>query len=155
LRDANGLFGMRILQFGFDGLPDNPHQPHAFPTSCIVYTGTHDNETLAGWWAGLDPGLRVDIARYYQVDSGADLGRVVWSFIEAAMGSRADVAVIPIQDLHVLDNSARMNDPSVFVGNWSWRMSPQGLSPELAQSLRRLAERYGRLRPEPNPAPSG
>ena len=155
LRDANGLFGMRILQFGFDGLPDNPHQPHAFPTSCIVYTGTHDNETLAGWWAGLDPGLRVDIARYYQVDPGADIGRVVWSFIEAAMGSRADVAVIPIQDLHVLDNTARMNDPSVFVGNWSWRMSPEGLSPELAQSLRWLAERYGRLRPELNPAPSG
>jgi len=54
-----------------------------------------------------------------------------------------------------LDNSARMNDPSVFVGNWSWRMSPDGLSPELAQSLRWLAERYGRLRPESNPAPSG
>ena len=71
------------------------------------------------------------------------------------MGSRADVAVIPIQDLHVLDNDARMNDPSVFVGNWSWRMSPQGLSPELAESIRRLAERYGRLRPEPNPAPTG
>ena len=155
LREANGLFGMRILQFGFDGLPDNPHQPHSFPTSCIVYTGTHDNETLAGRWTGLDPGLRVDIARYYQVDPGADLGRVVWSFIEAAIGSRADVAVIPIQDLHVLDNSARMNDPSVFVGNWSWRMSPEGLSPELAQTLRWLAERNGRLRPEPNPAPSG
>ena len=146
LRDANSLVGMRILQFGFDGLPDNPHQPHAFPTSCIAYTGTHDNQTLAGWWSGLDPRIRDEVARYYQIGPDADIGGVVWSFIEAALGSRAELAVIPVQDLHVLDDRGRMNDPSVFVGNWSWRMSPDGLSRELAESLHRLAERYGRLR---------
>jgi 4-alpha-glucanotransferase len=145
LRDDNGLFGMRILQFGFDGTPYNPHQPHAFPTSCIVYTGTHDNETVAGWWSHLPDDLRVEVARYYQVDPGADVGQVVWSFIEAAMGSRAAVAILPIQDLLVLDDRARMNDPSTFVGNWSWRMPPWAQSLELAESVRRLAVRYARL----------
>ncbi len=146
LRDDNGLYGMRILQFGFDGTPDNPHRPHTFSTSCIAYTGTHDNETLHGWWDGLDADMREQVAQYYQFSLSDEIGRIVWSFIEAAIGSRADVAVIPIQDLLVLDNRARMNDPSVFVGNWSWRMPANGLSRELAESLRALAQRYGRLR---------
>jgi 4-alpha-glucanotransferase len=146
LRDDNGLYGMRILQFGFDGTPDNPHQPHAFPTSCIAYTGTHDNQPVAGWWAAMSDDMRAQVAAYYQVDPGADVGRIVWSLIEAAFGSRADVAVIPVQDLLVLDDRARMNDPSTFVGNWSWRMPPSGLSAELAESVRLLGERYGRAR---------
>ena len=145
LRDDNGLFGMRILQFGFDGTPDNPHRPHAFPTSCIAYTGTHDNETVAGWWNGLPDGTRSEVASYYQFEPDADVGRVVWSFIEATLGSRADVAIIPIQDLLVLDGRARMNDPSRFVGNWSWRMPPSAVSTELAETLRGLADRYGRV----------
>ena len=144
LRDDNGLYGMRILQFGFDGTPDNPHQPHTFPTSCIAYTGTHDNQTVHGWWYDLDPGVREEVARYYRLSPTDDVGRVVWSLVEAAIGSRADVAVIPIQDLLVLDDRARMNDPSVFVGNWSWRMPANGLSRELAESVHHLAERYGR-----------
>lgn len=146
LRDDNGLFGMRILQFGFDATPDNPHRPHTFPTSCIAYTGTHDNETVAGWWSGLSEQMRAEVARYYQFEPGADIGRVVWSLIEAALGSRAAVAVVPIQDLLVLDDRARMNDPSTFVGNWSWRMPPTGLSVDLADAVRRLAEQYGRVR---------
>lgn len=144
LRDRNGLYGMRILQFGFDGTQDNPHQPHTFPSTCLVYTGTHDNRTTAGWWDSLDDGLRAEVARYYQIDPWASPGRAAWALIEAAIGSRADVAVIPMQDLLALDDRARMNDPSVFVGNWSWRMPPSGLSADLALSLRTLAERYGR-----------
>jgi 4-alpha-glucanotransferase len=144
LRDVNDLPGMRILQFGFDGTPDNPHQPHQFVQRCLAYTGTHDNEPIAGWWASLDSGERSQVAGYYQFDPGDDVGRVVWSLIEAAIGSRAEIAVIPMQDLLVLDSRARMNDPSVFVGNWSWRMPPDGLSPDLAASLRALAERYDR-----------
>ncbi len=146
LRDENGLFGMRILQFGFDGTPNNPHRPDVFPRECIAYTGTHDNQTIAGWWSTLDEGMREQVAAYYQFEPWAADGRVVWSFIEAAMGSRADVAVVPVQDLLVLDDRARMNDPSVFVGNWSWRMPPEELSHELAETLRALAGRYGRLR---------
>jgi 4-alpha-glucanotransferase len=145
LRDRNGLFGMRVLQFGFDGTADNPHQPHNFPTSCIVYTGTHDNQPAAGWWDALGDSMREQVARYYQIDPWASPGRAVWALIEAAIGSRADIAVVPMQDLLVLDDRSRMNDPSVFVGNWSWRLPPTGLSADLARSLRGLVQRYGRL----------
>jgi 4-alpha-glucanotransferase len=145
LRDDNDLPGMRILQFGFDDLPDNPHRPDSFPTRCLVYTGTHDNDTVAGWWAGLDADKRAQVAGYYQFEPWATDGRVVWSLIEAAVGSRARVAVIPIQDLLVLDNRARMNDPSVFVDNWGWRMPSNGLSEALAGSLHSLARRYDRV----------
>ncbi len=144
LRDANDLPGMRILQFGFDGTPDNPHQPHRFGERSLVYTGTHDNQTAAGWWQSLTDDERAAVAAYYQVPPDAVIGRAVWSLIEAAIGSRAQVSVIPMQDLLVLDDRARMNDPSVFVGNWSWRAPTNGTSAELASSLRSLADRYGR-----------
>jgi 4-alpha-glucanotransferase len=145
LRDDNHLAGMRILQFGFDGTPDNPHQPHRFPQHSIVYTGTHDNDTVASWWSGLTPAKRAEVAAYFQISADADAGRATWALIEAALGSRAALAVVPMQDLLVLDGRARMNDPSVFVGNWCWRMPPDGLSDDLAASLRTLAARYGRI----------
>ena len=89
---------------------------------------------------------RAEVATYYQFDPGADVGRMAWSLIEAALGSRAQVAVLPLQDLLVLDERGRMNDPSTFVGNWAWRMPPSGASAELASSVRRLAASYGRVR---------
>jgi 4-alpha-glucanotransferase len=146
LRDRNGLFGMRILQFGFDGLPDNMHRPDVFPEESIAYTGTHDNDTLAGWWETLDADTRAEVARYYQFDPRDPTGKVVWSMIEAAVACRSRVAVIPMQDLLVLDRRARMNDPARFVGNWEWRLPPNGLSHDLARSLRGLRDRY-RLSP--------
>jgi len=142
LRDDNGLYGMRILQFGFDGMPDNLHRPHVFPPETIAYTGTHDNDTVASWWRGLDRERQAEVAAYYQFRPEDDVGRVVWSLIEAAIACRSNVAVIPMQDLLVLDGRARMNDPATFVGNWSWRMPPDGLSPELAASVRRLVEKH-------------
>ncbi len=142
LRDDNGLYGMRILQFGFDGMPDNLHRPHVFPPETIAYTGTHDNDTVASWWRGLDPERQAEVAAYYQFCPEDDVGRVVWSLIEAAIACRSNVAVIPMQDLLVLDGRARMNDPATFVGNWSWRLPPNGLSAELAASVRRLVEQY-------------
>ncbi len=144
LRDANGLPGMRVIQFGFDGLPDNPHLPDALVESCVVYTGTHDNDTIAAWWTSLAPDIREQVAGAYQIPPDADVGRAVWSFIEAAIASRAVAAVIPMQDLLVLDERSRMNVPSTTSGNWSWRMPPGVLGPELAASMRRLGDRYGR-----------
>jgi len=142
LRDRNGLYGMRILQFGFDGLPDNVHRPDVFPEQSIAYTGTHDNDTLLGWWKSLDAQQRTEVARYYQFSPAEAPGKVVWSLIEAAIACRSRVAVIPFQDLLVLDERARMNDPARFVGNWDWRLPPDGLSGELARSLRRLRDHY-------------
>ncbi len=142
LRDGNGLFGMRILQFGFDGMPDNLHRPHVFPPETIAYTGTHDNDTVASWWRGLDRERQAEIAEYYRFSVDDDVGRVVWALIEATIACRSNVAVIPMQDLLVLDGRARMNDPASFVGNWAWRLPPNGLSAELAVSVRRLVEQY-------------
>ena len=155
LRDANGLTGMRVLQYGFDGDPDNPHLPHTFPSSCVAYTGTHDNQTLHGWWDSLDRSVRERVAAYYQFSPSDEIGTVVWSLIEADLGSRADLAVIPVQDLLVQGSTARMNDPSTILGNWSWRMPTDGLSRELATSLRILADRYGRLRTDDSPWSDG
>lgn len=142
LRDDNGLYGMRILQFGFDGMPDNLHRPDVFPTTCIAYTGTHDNDTVAGWWGQLGEEARREVAAYYQFSPDAPLGTIVWSLIEACIASRANVAVVPMQDLLVLDQRARMNDPASFVANWEWRLPPDGTSDELATSIRRLRDRY-------------
>ena len=135
---------MRVLQFGFDGMPENTHQPHRFPVRCVAYTGTHDNDTLAGWWRQLNQGQRKEVAQYYQFDPEDPTGKVVWCLIEAAIASRAEVAVIPLQDLLVLDQRARMNDPASFQANWEWRMPPNALSRPLATSLRRLREKYRR-----------
>jgi 4-alpha-glucanotransferase len=145
LRDANHLPGMRVVQFGFDGLPDNVHLPAAWPESCVVYTGTHDNQPIAGWWDGLDPAMRADVARVYQHEPDAGGGRAAWSFIEAAIASQARAAVIPVQDLLVLDDRARMNDPSRPHGNWGWRVPGDAQSAELARAVRSLGERYGRV----------
>jgi 4-alpha-glucanotransferase len=144
LRDRNHLPGMRILQFGFDGTPDNPHRPDRFPESCIVYTGTHDNAPVGGWWESLDDGARADVAGYYQFEADADRARAASSLIEAAYGSRAIAAITPIQDWLALDMSARMNDPSQEVGQWGWRMPAGALTPELAARMRSLAERNTR-----------
>lgn len=144
LRDRNALPGMRIIQFGFDGTPDNPHLPHDYPEASIVYTGTHDNAPIAAWWANLNEADRAAVGSYYRHGEGADELRATWSFIEAAIASRGAVAIIPMQDLLVLDERARMNDPSSPVGNWGWRMPPDGAGPGLARALRTLVERYGR-----------
>ncbi|MBN2192162.1 MAG: 4-alpha-glucanotransferase [Polyangiaceae bacterium] len=142
LRDENGLYGMRILQFGFDGMPDNVHRPHFFPPDSIAYTGTHDNDTVAGWWKSHRWEQRVEIAAYYQISPEDDVGKVTWSLIEAAVACRSNVAIIPMQDLLVLDGRARMNDPASFVDNWGWRLPPDGISEELGASLRQLRDRY-------------
>ena len=89
LRDRNGLPGMRIIQFGFDGTDDNPHLPDRYPEACIAYTGTHDNQPIAGWWASLDDDTRREVGEYYRHGPDAAPGAAAWSFIEAAFGSRA------------------------------------------------------------------
>ena len=152
LRDHNDLPGMRVLQFGFDGTEDNPHLPDRFTESCIVYTGTHDNQPIAAWWLSLDQAARDEVGAYYQHGAEADPTRATWSFIEAAFGSRAIAAIVPVQDLLVLGDAARMNDPSSPLGNWRWRMPVDALTPDLAWMLRHLGDRYGRLAalaPEP------
>lgn len=118
LRSAFGLPGMRVLQFGFDGSPDNPHLPHTYPCRCVAYTGTHDNDTTAGWFASLDSATRAHVTAYL----GCDAGAVVPTMVKAVLGSKAELAVVPVQDLLELGSAARMNVPGSNAGNWRWRL---------------------------------
>ncbi len=141
LRLANGLPGMKVLQFAFAGGAADPYLPHNYTPDCVVYTGTHDNDTTAGWYAGAPEAERDMVRRY--LARGDE--RVAWEMIRLAQASVADRAVVPMQDVLGLGGEGRMNTPGVAAGNWSWRFAwadvPYWLAPQLAE----LAELYGRL----------
>ncbi|HEX5503681.1 MAG TPA: 4-alpha-glucanotransferase [Thermomicrobiales bacterium] len=139
LRERVGLPGMKVLQFAFSD-PDSPYLPHTFTPDCVVYTGTHDNDTTRGWWAAADDAERAFARRYLGRD-GAD---IAWDLIRLAFGSVAALAVVPLQDVLDLGSAARMNTPGVPTGNWAWRCPPGALTPALAARLRDLATVYGR-----------
>ena len=146
LRDEFGLPGMRILQFAFDaresGLnPANPFLPHNYNTASVVYTGTHDNDTMAGWLESATP-AELSAVDLYLGYSPADRVRAL---MREAMKSVADFSVFPVQDLLGLGKSARMNTPSTLGGNWEWRLLSGQLTAALAQELRDLSGLYGRL----------
>lgn len=141
LRDRNHLPGMKILQFAFDGHPDNPYLPANYQgTNWCVYTGTHDNATCIGWWQSLGDDQRRQVEEL--------LGPVQapgWQLLELALASRADWAVVPLQDLLELGEEARFNTPGTSDGNWRWRFS--GSLDQLKgplQGLGELAQRHQR-----------
>ena len=139
LRETFQLPGMKILQFAFSG-PDNPFLPHAYPRNCVVYTGTHDNDTTRGWFNAA-PEEERDFCRRYMKSDGSD---IVWDLIRAAWASRADFALAPMQDLLDLGTEARMNLPGKPAGSWTWRMGDDAASPDLAARLRELNYLYQR-----------
>jgi len=147
LRDGLGLPGMRILQFAFDSGesgcafdPRNAFLPHNYVERCVVYTGTHDNDTLAGWLAQASADERDYVAAYL----GADPADPVRALLREAWKSVAAWAIAPMQDLLGLGTEARMNRPSTLGGNWGWRMADGAFTPRLAKELRGLSELYGR-----------
>ncbi len=147
LRDELGLPGMKVLQFAF-GEDDSPHAPHRHVARAVVYSGTHDNDTAAGWYAALDETQRRNVDDY--------LGRgepISVRIVRGALTSVADWAVVPLQDLLGLGSEARMNTPGEPAADWAWRAAREQLSEELAAALRRMARMTGRLR-EPLPAHS-
>jgi 4-alpha-glucanotransferase len=145
LRDALGLPGMLVLQFGFD--PRYPRSVHRFENHVeqrVVYTGTHDHDTARGWYSSLDSKIRS------RVDATLSLVGVVeaepwWSLIRLALASPARVAMMQVQDVLGLGSSARMNAPGRARGNWRWRMERRALTPALARRLREATEEAGRL----------
>jgi 4-alpha-glucanotransferase len=153
LRDDFGLPGMRVLQFAFGGQPSDEHLPHNYVRNTAVYTGTHDSDTVVGWFnskSGVgstrDTGQinkERDFCLKYLNSDGREIH---WDFIRAALASIADVAIIPIQDLLGLDSSARMNLPASERGNWNWRLEAGALTPELSERLKAMTETYGRTR---------
>ena len=141
LRRRFDLPGMKILQFSFAGGPDDPFLPHNYPKDCVVYTGTHDNDTACGWYERVSEGER-DFYRRYLDRSGEN---VAWDLIRASWASVAVLALAPMQDFLNLGNEARMNYPGNPSGNWTWRMPAEALQDELAQRIKELNYLYGRV----------
>jgi 4-alpha-glucanotransferase len=146
LRDDNGLVGMRVLQFGFDGDPPNEHHPSRIVDRCVVYTGTHDNDTLAGWWESLDRRQRAKVRAATGMPPRLRTPGAVRWLIDVTLRTPAVAAVVPVQDLLVLGSDARMNTPGTTVDNWMWRMPPDRLTPRLARDIRGVVDRNERAR---------
>jgi 4-alpha-glucanotransferase len=140
LRERFGLPGMKVLMFAFSDDPENDFLPHHHVENCVVYTGTHDNDTAEGWYQRVEEAERDFFRRYLQV-SGDQVAR---SLIRAAWRSVARYALTTMQDLLDLDNEARMNYPGRPGGNWAWRMPEGALSEELRDWLREINYLYGR-----------
>ncbi|MBK7176250.1 MAG: 4-alpha-glucanotransferase [Chloroflexi bacterium] len=149
LRDEFDFPGMKILQFGFGGERNSGFLPHTFDQNCVVYTGTHDNDTVLGWYTSSTEDERDHFRRYMAVD-GHD---VAWDMIRLAQLSVADTAVVMMQDLMRLGTEARMNFPGKVGGYWRWRYTPAMLTAQIAYNLRLLTELYGRA-PEPEESES-
>ena len=141
LRDQLAFPGMRVLQFGFDSKDDDTHRPDAFTENSIAYTGTHDNDTIVGWYLAR-ANRSEDLLRNYLNDPNQ---YIHWQLIEMLMKSRSRMAIVPMQDLLGLDNSARMNVPGQAEGNWEWRLQQHQISPRLAEQLRELTTQSNRV----------
>ncbi len=137
------LPGMKVLQFAFDGMPDNPYLPENFGPDSVIYTGTHDNDTTLGWFRGISPEEKGRLAA--RVDLSA--GTMPWPLIQMAIESRARLAIAPIQDLLSLGSEARFNTPGTMEGNWKWRMETGDITAPIWARARALNERSGRTRP--------
>lgn len=142
LRRRFALPGMKILQFAFGSGSDNPYLPHNLERDCVVYTGTHDNDTTAGWWAGLDAATRAAVRAYL----GGDGHEPHWQLLRLAAASVADLCIAPLQDVLGLGSAARMNVPGRLGGNWGWRCLPGAFGAPLAERLADLGRIYGRCR---------
>ncbi len=140
LRVAFRLPGMRVLQFGFDGAPDNPHLPHNYTRDVVAYTGTHDNDTTVGWYRSLAAGDARRVNYYLRSDPAA----LPESMARAVLASVAQLAIIPVQDLLQLGTPARFNTPGTVIGNWSWRLPGDALTAGLAGQFAALNHVFGR-----------
>jgi 4-alpha-glucanotransferase len=149
LRRRLQIPGMAVLQFGFGDVGAHMYLPQQLTPDTVVYTGTHDNDTLVGWWSS---GATPDERRHAEAYFGCAADGMHWSFVRAAQGSVASLSVIPLQDILGLGSEARMNTPSENDGNWRWRLQPGALTQELAAKLALLAEVTDRL-PQPLPVP--
>ncbi len=136
-----GYPGMKIMQFAFDSREDSDYLPHNYIRNCIVYTGTHDNDTILGWYDELSRADRAFAKRYLGIKNKKDFRPAI---IRAAMSSVADTCIIPVQDYLGLGAEARINIPSTVGGNWVWRMLPGAFTEELAREIAEDTVNYAR-----------
>ena len=144
LREEFHLPGMKVLQFAFDGNPDNPFLPDNYDPDSVVYTGTHDNDTTRGWYEALTEREKRVVWNNLGRSPG-EAGDIAWEMIRLAWSSPAALAMVPLQDLLNLGSEARMNRPGSAEGNWKWRFTDDMLSEPPFERLRQLTERSGRL----------
>lgn len=140
LQQGANLPGMAILQFAFDAGADNAYLPHNLRAASVCYTGTHDNNTTAGWWGNCSAHVQDHVRRYFGVN-GHD---IAWDLIRAALASVCDRAIIPAQDILGFGESARMNLPGSDASNWSWRLQPGQLTDAHSRRLLGLIRLYDR-----------
>lgn len=140
LREQFDLPGMKILQFAFDGNENNPYLPHNHELNSVVYTGTHDNDTTAGWLETLNEQQQKNIKDYY-CHPGDDLP---WVLVQSALASVARLAIVPMQDFLLLGSDFRMNVPGTTEGNWRWELKWEQVPDHLPAQVRTLVGRYGR-----------
>jgi len=139
-----GYPGMKVLQFAFDSREDSDYLPHNYDQNCVVYTGTHDNDTTSGWYEKRPEWDRSVCDNYLGLEK-CDREEVTWKLIRAALSSVAKLAVIPMQDYLGLGSEARVNTPSTLGDNWKWRMKKDAFTDELADKIRDMTQIYGRL----------
>jgi 4-alpha-glucanotransferase len=144
LRERLGLPGIRVMQYAFGGGDDNPHRLENHPERAMVVTGTHDNDTIMGWWNAQPDGVRGHVMWRAGVE-GVDDDSPHHTLIRLALSSRAGLAVVPMQDVLGLGGEARFNTPGTVEGNWSWRLDAADLRDEHADWLRAATESSGRL----------
>ncbi len=141
------LPGMKVLLFAFgEDIAVNPYIPHNLPKDCVLYTGTHDNNTVRGWFdREVTPEIKRRVFQYIGREVSSE--EIHWELIRLAMMSVADMVIFPMQDILGLGEEARMNRPATTKGNWQWRLLPGQLTPSVADKLRDMTEIYGRTRP--------
>lgn len=142
LKDS-GFPGMKVLQFAFDSRESSNYLPHTYPNNCVVYTGTHDNDTTKGWVRDVGKSVR-DFAREYMCMEKLSEDTFAGKFIAMAMASVADLCIIPMQDYLGLGREARINTPSTLGENWAWRMQKGQFDKKMIKEIRRVTKLYGR-----------
>ncbi len=143
LVEESGFPGMKVLEFAFDSREKSNYLPYTYTQNCVAYTGTHDNQTIKGWFDTL-PAEDYGHLKAYLHLSKEDEQEISWKMIRVVLESVADTAIIPMQDFLELGDEARINVPSRLGGNWGWRMRPDALTKELQEKIHDLTKLYGR-----------
>lgn len=145
LREKYHLPGMSVLQFSFDYFDDNPHKPKNINHQRVAYTGTHDNDTTVGWFQNLDTEGQKNVINQLGINDEASENQICDTLIDITLQSKAQLAIIPMQDFLYLGTEARMNIPGTIDDNWQWRFQWDQLPENLAKKLRNRIDRSGRL----------
>jgi 4-alpha-glucanotransferase len=140
LREKFNLPGMRILQFAFAEGEGNYFLPHHYVPNCIAYTGTHDNDTILGWWSNISDQEKA-FAKHYLHSDGHD---IQWDMMRAISSSVANIVIFPLQDVLGLSGEHRMNRPGLSTGSWEWRFSWDQVKPKHTQTLAEMTLEYAR-----------